>query len=214
MKKRQEYDDALAAEYALGTLRGPARLNFENRLQSDGLLAKRVAEWQTLFSGLDSSIIPVIPPESVWKRISLSLPVRQRAPNHLLPWALAACIGILSLTAWYTLRPPQMMPLVVLSGTQQGQWVVSTDTDKKVLSITPLNTLTIAENKSYELWVIPAGKKPESLGLLKETEATRVELAEGQIAPGATIAISLEPHGGSPTAQPTGPVLFVGQLKT
>lgn len=78
MTKRQGYDEALAAEYVLGTLRGSARLHFEARQNTDKALAKQVAAWQSLLSGLDSHIIPVIPPESVWKKISLSLPVRRR----------------------------------------------------------------------------------------------------------------------------------------
>lgn len=113
----------------------------------------------------------------------------------------------------FVLRPPQMVPLVVLSGSQQGEWIVSADHKRKVLSITPLNTTTIAENKSYELWVIPAGQKPESLGLLSEKETTQLTLSDIRIPAGATIAITLEPHGGSPTAQPTGPVLYTDQLK-
>lgn len=213
MSKRQQYDDALAAEYVLGTLSGPARLHFEGRLRQENALAQSVAQWQTLLSGLDATVTPVTPPERVWKRIALSLPVRQRWRSRTLSWGLAAGIGLLSLTAWYALRPPQLTPLVVLSGTQQGQWVVSTDAEQKLLSITPLNALAIADNKSYQLWVIPAGKQPQSLGLLQETGVTRVTLAKGQIAPGATIAISLEPHGGSPTSLPTGPVVYAGQLK-
>lgn len=35
MKNRREYDSALAAEYALGTLRGLARMRFERRVRRD-----------------------------------------------------------------------------------------------------------------------------------------------------------------------------------
>ena len=38
---RRKSDDMLAAEYALGTLRGYARLHFERRLKSDSVLATR-----------------------------------------------------------------------------------------------------------------------------------------------------------------------------
>ncbi len=40
MNKRQR-DDALSAEYALGTLRGNARLRFQKRLQSEPELTER-----------------------------------------------------------------------------------------------------------------------------------------------------------------------------
>jgi anti-sigma-K factor RskA len=31
---------------------------------------------------------------------------------------------------------------------------------------------------------------------------------------GATLAISIEPTGGSPTQQPTGPIVYVGSVET
>lgn len=212
MKKRHNHDEALAAEYALGTLRGNARLRFEARQKTDKILAKKVGDWQTLLSGLDNHIIPVIPPETVWKRISLSLPERHSWRTRVLTWGVAAGILLMPLTTWYTLRPLQMTPLTVLSGSQQGQWVVSTDQSRKILSITPVSSMIIASNKSYELWIIRAGKKPQSLGLLNEKEMTQLGTLKGRLITGDIIAISLEPHGGSPTSQPTGPIMFVGKI--
>ncbi|WP_392588867.1 hypothetical protein AB3M75_13640 [Serratia ureilytica] len=37
-------------------------------------------------------------------------------------------------------------------------------------------------------------------------------LADADLVKGTTIAISLEPLGGSPSKQPTGPVLYSGEL--
>jgi anti-sigma-K factor RskA len=34
----------------------------------------------------------------------------------------------------------------------------------------------------------------------------------GRLKPGATLAVSVEPVGGSPTGQPTGPVILTGKL--
>src|SRR5689334_24489716 len=47
-------DDILAAEYALGMLRGEARATFAARLQSDANLRASVAHWQHIFAGLEA----------------------------------------------------------------------------------------------------------------------------------------------------------------
>jgi len=68
--------------------------------------------------------------------------------------------------------------------------------------------------RSAELWVIAGDGVPHSLGLLPAgggrmpvSSANRARLAAG-----ATLAVSLEPIGGSPTGLPTGPVVATGAL--
>jgi len=69
--------------------------------------------------------------------------------------------------------------------------------------------------KSYELWMIPDGGKPVPMGLMNETgtasENVPAELL-ARLSKAKALAISLEPQGGSPTGQPTGPVLWVAPL--
>ncbi len=69
--------------------------------------------------------------------------------------------------------------------------------------------------KSYELWLVSKQfPKPQSLGLVGAREFTAGRLAAYQpdTINDATFAISLEPEGGSPTGEPTGPVLWGGKL--
>ena len=66
-----------------------------------------------------------------------------------------------------------------------------------------------------ELWVIPAGGAPRALGLIDPRTTGSLVAAPGGnpfIASGATLAISLEPEGGSPTGLPTGPVVLTGDI--
>lgn len=74
-----------------------------------------------------------------------------------------------------------------------------------------------AENKSYELWAIhPKRKNPYSLGVLDnrtEVPASGLGKLEASWLENTTLAISLEPSGGSPTGKVTGPVLFTGKVK-
>lgn len=77
--------------------------------------------------------------------------------------------------------------------------------------------LPAASDKSYELWVIhPKKKKPRSLGVVDsntEIAAARLGKLEQSWLENTTLAVSLEPRGGSPTGEVTGPVLFTGKIK-
>lgn len=67
--------------------------------------------------------------------------------------------------------------------------------------------------KSLELWALPPGGTPRSLGLVATREKDTLRLktvADQSVGDAAVLAISLEPSGGSPTASPTGPVLYSG----
>jgi len=223
MKSRSHYHAALAAEYALGTLRGAARIQFEQKMREDPELAAEVARWQEAFTQLDNQIVPVIPPASVWKRIQHNLalqparlPVPAKRPvRTYLGWALAAGLAALLLIPRLLVQPETPTPVAVLAssaGAQNGQWVVSVDMSTRSLMLTPLKAQGIAGDRSLELWAIPPGGKPRSLGLLNTQQPTQLALAEKMPDPGYTLAISLEPRGGSPTGQPTGAVLYSGAL--
>lgn len=223
MKSRSHYHAALAAEYALGTLRGAARIQFEQKMQEDPELAAEVARWQEAFTQLDNQITPVIPPASVWKRIQHNLalqPARLPAPakrpvRAYMGWALAAGLAALLLIPRLLVQPEAPMPVAILAssaGTQSGQWVVSADRSTHSLLLTPINAQNIAADRSLELWAIPPGGKPLSLGLLNTQQPTQLALAAKMPDAGFTLAISLEPHGGSPTGQPTGAVLYSGAM--
>ncbi len=67
---------------------------------------------------------------------------------------------------------------------------------------------------AFELWAIaPGAKQPRSLGVIPPDGELRLGVLPPELSEGATLAISIEPLGGSPTQQPTGPVVFVGAVK-
>ena len=132
MKNRREYHAALSAEYALGTLRGAARRQFEQQMQDDPDLQAEVARWQEAFTQLDNTLQPVIPPASVWKRIQRQLgpiPLRevvQKAESQAAPaakntpwrgylgWALAAGLAALLLVPRLLVQPSAITPVAIL----------------------------------------------------------------------------------------------------
>lgn len=66
-----------------------------------------------------------------------------------------------------------------------------------------------------QLWLILEGQSPLSMGLLPDTDLAQIAIAPETAAlldEGVTLAVSLEPEGGSPTGLPTGPILAVGSV--
>jgi anti-sigma-K factor RskA len=64
-----ELRDRLAAEYALGTLRGPARRRFERLLSGDVHLREAAEDWELRVNLLGESAPAVAPPARVWEGI-------------------------------------------------------------------------------------------------------------------------------------------------
>ena len=91
-----------------------------------------------------------------------------------------------------------------------ARWKVSIYPDKGLIKVSASGHYDMDEQaKSLELWVV-AKDGPHSLGLLPNAGEHDMPMPEGLHldAGDATLAVSLEPHGGSPTGKPTGPVLL------
>lgn len=130
--------------------------------------------------------------------------------------ALAACLVIALFWPDATDHrdvPANIRPIAVLSPTtpdSAARLIAGYDARQRTLVFTPLNMTTTDAQHSLQLWRIGADKKPVSLGLLDPGESTRIGLEQLSTLEGITLAVSLEPAGGSPTGQPTGAVLYAG----
>jgi len=70
-----------------------------------------------------------------------------------------------------------------------------------------------APDKSLQLWALPPGAAPRSLGVLNRERLLQLAADRSAVAEVPALAISLEPQGGVPSERgPTGPVLFSGAL--
>jgi anti-sigma-K factor RskA len=68
-RDKPDLQDRLAAEYVLGTLRGPARLRFQAWMREDAALARAVREWEARLSPMADALPETKPPKRVWKAI-------------------------------------------------------------------------------------------------------------------------------------------------
>ena len=93
-------------------------------------------------------------------------------------------------------------------------FVATIGTDGRSLTIVPAALLT-ADKRSMELWLIPQGGKPRFARPDPAGQPVQLNLPPEllkHVGTGATLAVSLEPPGGSPTGQPTGEVIAHGNL--
>jgi len=106
-------------------------------------------------------------------------------------------------------RPAQFVA-VFQKDEQSPAFLLTVDVDKRMVTVRPVAAERMAD-KTYQLWIAAQpGQPPRSLGLIGNDEFTvRAALADYDpaVISNATYGISLEPLGGSPTGQPTGPVI-------
>jgi anti-sigma-K factor RskA len=99
---------------------------------------------------------------------------------------------------------------------QSPAFLMSVDTDKRTVTVRQVAAERLAD-KSYQLWIATQpGAAPRSLGVLGTDDYTvQATLAsyDPAVVNNATFGISLEPLGGSPTGQPTGPVIHAKLLQ-
>ena len=89
------------------------------------------------------------------------------------------------------------------------------DPNVREVLVTPAANVDIPAGRTMELWIIIGDKAPRSLGVITPGAAAAHVLpadVRADLASGATLAISIEPIGGSRTGAPTGPVVAAGKL--
>ena len=226
--------DLLAAEYVLGTLDPEERAAMTRTLATDTVVAAQVRAWERRFSPLLGTIPPVTPPTWVRPALLRALsagsggsaallagdPVAHDPLAHLRRqvrrWRIAtAGAGLLAaglaLFVAVGLRPePEggRYLAVVQGGGALPALIVRVDTRTGTAQVRPVEAEAPA-GRSLELWYV-GGKGPKPLGLVGAA-ASQVTLPQGA-SPDGVLAVSVESQGGSPSGQPTGPVVFSGKL--
>lgn len=233
-------DDAmLAAEYVLGVLDAPARREFAARLGRETALAREVALWQRRLSPMAEDFEDVVPPLGLWPRIRAQAGLSP-SPGAALPlwerlafWrglgaaglaTTAACLVALMLLprspgpspeGHSSLPHPLRLVATASDGAGTPVLVAAVDDDACTMVVMPLRTARVPAGKVAELWLVGADGNPRALGLGNRAPMQAITvpaaLRNDMLAQG-TLAVSLEPPGGSPTGLPTGEVIAKGAL--
>jgi anti-sigma-K factor RskA len=215
----------LAGEYVLGTLPPAVRANFERAMRFDASLARLVGEWADRLSAIDETLQPVKPPARVWRAVAArTAPVNVK---HTGSWseslhfwraltvgAMAVAAALVLVLGVVTMGPTTPARVVAVLNDKEGQpaWIVHEDKSRATLVVDTVRNQTIDAQHAFELWII-ADNKPQPLGVIPSRTDKRVTVPASSVPKnGLVFAVSLEPPGGSPTGQPTGPVLYQGRV--
>ncbi|GAB3627083.1 anti-sigma-K factor RskA [Pandoraea terrae] len=233
------------AEYALGVLDATERRAFEDALARDPAMRAELERWQQRLVPLAEDVPEIGAPPRVWTRIQRDLglmggtaAVAAAAPaaaarrgwwDNLALWRwvgmgasvaavtlLAVSLGVLRVTPQVATATDAYMAAAIARSDGIVHWTVTVDLRRARMVLVPAAPATVATDRSTELWLIPPGAKPISLGVFTPDAPATVTLPPqiaAQLSDKAALAVSIEPRGGSPTGQPTGPVVATGPMR-
>jgi len=228
-----------AAEYVLGLQTPSDRDRSARRLRTDAAFQAEVAAWETRLTPLLDDVEAVRPPNRVWAQIAraiepganiepLTRPTRlwdqvgvwRGATAALL--AIAACLVLVVVlparrspaTSPAPERPALAATATLSSPSGRALYVAAIDRAGQRLTVIPVQA-SAPDAHTPELWMIPAGGAPRPVGLLRTDRPVQLFMAPWPFANAAspTLAVSLEPPGGSTTGKPTGPIIATGPVK-
>ena len=235
-----EERDQLAAEYALGLLEGEEFARARSLAAAEGGFRAEVARWSGRLAPLLEEVESVEPPADVLAAIERRLGTSEAEPEannvyqlrrRLNVWrgfaagasAIAASLAFVLVTrpdpvvqAPPAREAPAPMVAMMEATDSDARLVATWDPADRSLVIAAASGMEAASTRSHELWVIPSDGTPRSMGVMPASRSMHLQVAgpmADQLAEGATLAVSVEPAGGSPTGQPTGPVIAAGKLQ-
>jgi anti-sigma-K factor RskA len=226
-------DDLLAAEYVLGVLPADERQMVSRRIDSDSDFARLVDSWEVHLSPIGAGYPEIDPPASVKaaidRRLFASSTAMRAEPRSGLWSSLGFWRGLavasLAALALY-IAVPYFNPSAEQPQARLVASLAADGSDVRYLAVYDAAHHEVglshvsgerASGKDFELWMIEGKNPPVSMGVIPVGSTTHIVVsadAQRKLAQGAVLAVSLEPAGGSPTGQPTGPVVAAGDLKS
>jgi anti-sigma-K factor RskA len=225
------------AEYALGVLDADARAAVAQEILVNEQAATAVALWQRQLAPLAEDFGEITPAPRLWPGIRQALQLDPPSPplqrpslwENLRLWQwigvgasliATACLVLLVVTPLRQQQPPRVVTTALMVSTIKQEngiasWTATMDLERKQIIVVPASPGAVAPDRSTELWLIPSGQKPLPVGVFNSGAVTTLTLTPAllaQLGPKAILAVSVEPPGGSPTGQPTGPVVATGAI--
>lgn len=230
-----------AMDHALGAGSRAERKAADVRMVSDPEFRAAVERWQAMLAPLDEATPAESPPASVWAAIAAEVEPQPRLArpaaaggwwNNLGLWRLLGIGGpvLAALAVALVVQPGGSAGPTDVAAVATGPALVATlaGADGKPLIAAAYDPasgqvrfapVAVADDtttgKVPELWVIEGNNPPRSLGVIDISAGSSHSIPRARLAglkPGAVLAISIEPIGGSRTGAPTGPVIATGAL--
>lgn len=231
----------VAGEYALGVLEGAELAAARRLLLADLEFANAVEWWEHRLGAMAEAIEQYSPSANVWRGIEARLgeqdggtdvalmAARPRGPSG---WSIATALAglgaaaaalLLVLSVPATIEPlpadkaavPSEQFVAQLQDAETGRRLASIiDPRNARLSLT-ITGLEADAGQTPELWVIPEGGAPVSLGAIPQTGSFARNLSteeQALLVAGATLAVTFEEDSGQRHATPTMPILLAGAL--
>jgi anti-sigma-K factor RskA len=222
-------DEMVAAEYVLGVLPADERRAAARRIDAEPDFARLVDQWEVRLSPMAAAYPEVEAPASVKAALDRRLfagggrTARPSWWSSLAVWRGLAVASLAALALYIAvpyLSPPAQTPQqrLVASLAAEGsdvRYLALYDPESGAVGLSHVSGER-ASGRDFELWMIEGNNPPVSMGVIPAGPTAHIEIApeaREKLGLGAVLAVSLEPAGGSPTGQPTGPVVAAGDLK-
>ena len=225
--------DALARDYALGTMTGGARRRFEQLLRHSRAAEMAVLSWQDRLATLAAPVLPLMPRDQVWAGLEQRLfPTVSSTPPRSAWWrtllsgrslggalagVLLAVLVLRMQPGWLDLEPVhESLPAsyVGLLHDRGGKptLLASSRRHGKALTVKMLQPLAVPAGSVAVLWALPRqGGAPFAVGVVPAQGSATLALpdsAEKLFFGVSRLGVSFEPAPGS--AQPSGEFVLSG----
>lgn len=234
-----ELVELLAQRYVVGTQQGAARRRFASLIQQRADVREAVARWEQRLVPLAWQLEPMTPSDLLWQRIvrqtgagEVRSPRTSGAGRGVWRGLAAACamLAIFMAGGWWNAeqRPTKIVKQTVIErvteqvsvalvASEDGEalWLTRIGDTSGELAVRVVGNVLAQPGNDYQLWALTDAGVPVSLGLLPQSGSLTISLGSEERAAlerSSTLAVSLEPPGGSPKAVPTGPVLYTAPL--
>lgn len=227
-------EDILAGEYVLGTLPADERAAASRRIDAEPAFARLVDQWEVWFAPVAATAyapveVPAAVKTAIDRRLFANGPANQSAQapaaagfwSSLALWRTLAVAALAVLAAYIALpylSPPAQAPQLIASLSADGsdvRYLAVYDASRNEVALSHVSGER-GDGRDFELWMIEGQNAPVSMGVIPSGETVQLAVApatRAKLASGAILAVSSEPAGGSPTGQPTGPVVAAGDLR-
>ncbi len=219
-------DTIAAGEFVLNLLSPADRASAERRARYEQEFAMLIAEWEARLAGLTAPLADAAPPKRVKRAVNEALfgPTRTSIPRILRSvwfWraasgvmaSLAIVLGLLMFAVQNRVVHPDIYVAALAPAETPPSILVRIDRSHREIVV---RGPQLGDGQNVmELWLIPKGFPPRSLGLLRPLVDNVLVLSAADISAitqGSSLAISMEPQGGSASGQPSGPIMALGTI--